>query len=106
MSGLRHEILILRHWQATTKAQRSRYKVQIRSCLNWFLLCMKTIYFLETIYEKCIRDHPFCVFLKYKYNVNNVSGFFDRHYIILLILSPFLPCKVIGVYALILHFIA
>ena len=73
MSGLRHEILILRHWQATTKAQRSRYKVQIRSCWNWFLLCMKTIYFLETIYEKCIRDH--CVFLKYKYDVNNVSGF-------------------------------
>ena len=56
MSGLRHEILMLRHWQATTKAQRSRYIVQIRSCLNWYLLCMQTIYFLETIYEKFIRD--------------------------------------------------
>ena len=73
MSGLRHEILMLRHWQATTNAQRSRYIVQIRSCLNWYLLCMQTIYFLETIYEKFIRDH--CVFLNYKYNVNNVSGF-------------------------------
>ena len=75
MSGLRHEILILRHWQATTKAQRSRYIVQICSCLNWYLLCMQTIYFLETIYEKFIRDHPFSVFHIYKYNVNNVSGF-------------------------------
>ena len=59
MSGIRHEILILRHWQATTKALRSRYIVQIRFvqivfCCAW---CMQTICFLETIYEKFSRDH-------------------------------------------------